>query len=161
MRRSWGRFAVIAIAVAGTSVAVTLPAGAHEISAADISCTSVSATVTTDNLSLGPFTWSVKVGDGAFQQVTTTETSLPAPEGQAITLVTGDITSLTSGLQGQPASVQAFISWPGLPEGDQTFEATVTCGTVPPTDPPAVVPPPQVAGEVVATPVVAAARFTG
>jgi hypothetical protein len=156
------RFVVVSVAAMAVVVALAIPAGAHEITDFSLSCTTVSATLTTDNPSIHPVTWNVKVGDADFVAVPTTETHV-GPVDQDVTLVTADVSALTAGLQGQTVTVQAFLSWAALPDGDQTFSASVTCG-IPPT-PPA---PPDVSPAVTdpttapaAAPVLVNAHFTG
>jgi hypothetical protein len=170
MRRV-SRFAVASVVSIAAVVALAIPAAAHEITEFSLSCSTVSATLTTDNPDIHPVTWNVKVGDGEFVAVPTTETHI-GPVDQDVTVVTADISALTAALQGQTTTVQAFLSWAALPNGDQTFSGTVTCGTPPtppPTPPPVVIqvlpvvaiPAPVTPTIVVAAPVPASARFTG
>jgi len=135
MHRVWLRLALVSVAAAGAVTMFAAPAGAHEITDFSLSCSTVSATLTTDNSTIHPVTWNIKVGNGAFQAVTTAETHVGPPD-QDVTLVSANIASLTDGLQGQPTIVQAFLSWAALPNGDQNFEATITCGTTPTTTTP-------------------------
>ena len=154
-------------------VAVALPAGAHPVTGFTLSCDTVSATLTTDTPSIHPVTWNVKIGNGAFQQVTTTETSLGPPD-QGMTVVSAHIAALTNELAGQSATVQAFISWAAQPNGEQTFSQSLTCGTPPTTatlptvgtgavrvSPAEVSVAPAPAAAPAPVPLVAAARFTG
>jgi hypothetical protein len=133
----------------------------------------VSATLTTDTPSIHPVTWNVKIGNGAFQQVTTTETSIGSPD-QGMTVVSAHIAALTNELAGQSATVQAFISWAAQPNGEQTFSQSLTCGTPPTTAALPTVGPgavrvslaevsvaPAPAAAPAPVPLVAAARFTG
>jgi hypothetical protein len=175
-RRAWNTLIVAAVATAAsiaTIVAVALPAEAHPITGFSLTCDTVFATLTTDTPSIHPVTWNVKVGNGGFQKVPTTETPIGSP-GQDVTTVSANIARLTEGLAGQTAHVQAFISWAAQPTGEQTFSKSLTCGTPPTTAAPptvgntgvqvspaeiSVAPTPN--GALAPIPLVAAARFTG
>jgi len=171
--RAWNTLAIAAAVSTAAIFTVALPAGAHPISAFTLTCDTVSATLTTDTPSIHPVTWNVRVGNGAFQKVPTTET-LIGPPGQDVTTVSANIAPLTRGLAGQTATVQAFISWATQPNGEQTFIKTLTCGTPSTTAAPttvgntgvevspaeiSVAPTPNAASA--PRPLVAAARFTG
>jgi hypothetical protein len=148
-----GKIAAGAALVLGLLVTLGAPAGAHEYSNFSLSCTSVSMTVTTDNLSNPPYTWNVKIGAGSFQTVPTTETVQPSSPDVDVRIVTGDISALTAGLQGATVTVTAFVSWAALPNGDQNLTGTVTCGTAPTTT----TTPTEVSPVVVTAPAVATA----
>jgi hypothetical protein len=135
LRLGPGKIAATAALVLGLLVSLGAPAGAHDITGFNLSCSTVSATVTTDNLSNPPYTWNVQLGNGSFQKVPTTETVQPSSPGVDVRVVTGDISALTAGLHGQSANVTAFVSWAALPNGDQNFTGTITCGTTPTTVP--------------------------
>ena len=134
-RRWFGRVAVGAMGATAALAVWALPAAAHEETGFAVSCDSVSATITdtgTQDLNDHPITWNVKIDDGTFQAVATSETHV-GPADQDVTLATGDISSLTAGLAGQTVTVEAFASWPSEPTGGTpVFSAVVTCGVSPP-----------------------------
>ncbi|HZP30850.1 MAG TPA: hypothetical protein VFC99_18015 [Acidimicrobiia bacterium] len=154
---------VVAAAVF-TGAVVAMVAGAasgHELDRTSITCTTVSGTFHDFGAHDHPIVWHVKLGAGASATVATTET--PAAFVGAGT-ASADIAALTATLDGATATVTAYATWPGGQSAATT--ASVTCGT------PAVAPPqvggietqaPVAAPSVLAaaTPVPAAARFTG
>jgi hypothetical protein len=141
-------------------VMLASPAVGHESSAMSITCSTVSGTF--DHFTAGnhPIVWHVHVGAGATQTVATTETP-PAFVGSGS--ATAGISAVTAQLNGTPATVRAFATWPGGQSATQAAE--LTCGVptqvggIEVTAPSAVAAVPAVAP--VAVPVPAAATFTG
>jgi len=118
---------VIAVALFTTFLLVG-PASANVITDSSITCTTVSGKfiefVTADH----PIVWHVKVGDGNFQTVTTTETP-PGFIGSGT--ASADISSLTSGFAGQTITIQAFAQW--ATGKSSTITDQVTCDSPPST----------------------------
>ena len=146
-------------------------ASAHVASEVNITCSSVSGTITdtaTPNDNDHPITWNVKVGDASFQVVASTETPL-TPGPNESTRVTADISALTATLNGTTATVSAFASWPS--GQSDVFSSPLTCGTAPAVVSPPVAASPQTvevspavaerAAAPAAVPVAVAPRFTG
>lgn len=149
----------IVVALATTLVLVA-SSGANEISGATITCTEVSGNFVDFVKVDHPIVWNVKINDGSFQAVTTTETP-PGFIGSGT--ASADISSLTSGFAGQTITVQAFAQWATSKSG--TFTEQVTCDVPPSTSTTTTTTtiPVIVSPEVVTAPtaVVAAPTFTG
>ena len=155
---------VCVLAVAVTSAFLLVgSASANDLKGTTITCTEVSGSFTDFVKVDHPIVWHVKINDGAFQTMPTTETP-PGFIGSGT--ASADISSLTSGFAGQSITVQAFATWTA--NQSQTVTETVTCDS-PPSSTTTTAPPPTttipviVGGEVVSAPtaVVVEPSFTG
>ncbi len=121
---------LVAVVGAGLGVfALMVPASsANELKAVTINCTEVSGSfidfVPVDH----PIVWHVRVGNGAFQALPTTETP-PGFIGSGT--ASADISALTSNLNGATVTVEAFATW--VAHTSATTSESVTCGTAPTT----------------------------
>ena len=163
------RLLVGAAMVAGLVPVFASAASGHDTTGTTISCASVSGTFTDFQASEHPIVWHVEVTGDPFQTVATVE----SPSGFVGTgTASADITALTDPLNGSPGTVTAFATWPGGQSA--TTSEQVTCGTAPatlatpatPTVPVQVggisaTAPAATPGATAATPVTAAASFTG
>jgi hypothetical protein len=163
MSRIFTLVCVFALAVTTTFLLVG-SASANDLKGTTITCTEVSGSFVEFVAVDHPIVWHVKVNDGQFQAVPTTETP---PGFIGAGTASADISSLTSGFAGQEITVQAFATWTG--HQSQTVTETVTCDSPPSSTTTTTAPPPTttipiiVGGEIVTAPtaVVAAPTFTG
>ena len=161
MTRIFTLVCVLAAAVASAFLLVG-SASANDLKGTTITCTEVSGSFVDFVKIDHPIVWHVKINDGAFQALPTTETP-PGFIGSGTALRTSP--RLTSGFAGQSVTVQAFATWTA--HQSQTITETVTCEGPPTTTttapPTTTTIPVIVGGEVVSAPtaVVAEPSFTG
>jgi hypothetical protein len=163
MSRIFTLVCVLAVAVSGAFLLVG-SASANDLTGTTITCSEVSGSFVEFVKVDHPIVWHVKVNDGQFQTLPTTETP---PGFIGAGTATADISSLTSGFAGQSVTVQAFASWTA--HQSQTVTETVTCDSPPSSTttttsaPPTTTVPVIVGGEIVNAPtaVVVEPAFTG
>jgi hypothetical protein len=152
----------LAVGLALVCALVSLLAGSasgHGVNGTSLSCAQVTGTFQDFTAGDHPIVWNVQIGDGAPQTVATVETP---PDFVGTGTATAAISALTDQLNGAPATVHAFATWPGGQSA--TLSAQLTCGSLPvvtttlaPPQVAATVPPPQVGGIEVTAPSVASA----
>jgi hypothetical protein len=140
---------VMALATGGVVPLFAGGASAHSLTGTTISCSTVSGTFQDFAATDHPIVWHVKVGNGSFQTVATTESpSAFVGTGTA----KADISAMADALHGVSGTVEAFATWPG--QQSATTSQTLVCGTAvsPVTLPPTTSTPPTTAAPTLAAP---------